>query len=121
MANRRGELKPERGAFPLHAGEPDSSIMQLYRPIRHRETDSRAFGFGREVKLEYFIAQLRRNPGAGIGHFHRHGSFRPIHPYPQIAAAFHCFHGVRQQIENGLFQHIRIRAQMRGLGRSFQL
>src|SRR5579871_2570125 len=62
-----GELQAESGSPAIIAYKFNRTIMELYGTISHGEPDARTSRLGREIKLEDFVAQLRRNARPIVG------------------------------------------------------
>src|SRR5271167_2144673 len=101
---------------PAHLGdEVECAVVQLHYSIAHGQADATAGALGREIQIEDFIANLRRDAASLIAHFDRDCSIQASRHNVKQTTAAHGLHTVKDDIEQGLLDEISVGANWQRL------
>ena len=105
-----GSIEAEGRALTGFGVKIKRAIVQLHGAIGEGETDSAAGLLGGEVEIKNFIANLGRNPSAGVVHL-KHGGLGGGEAAKGEGAAFgHGLHAVDHHVEHGLLDEVGVDA-----------
>src|SRR5437016_5344312 len=93
--------------------------MPLHNLIGLGETDSTALLFCREVELENFVLNVRRNPSALVVYFDEHAVFVAARHDIQGSTRRHGLNSIEHDVEESLLDEVAVHLDVQGFFRQF--